>query len=196
MLPSRVSLLVRSRTQSLTRSALAEGLDTTVPLVHVGLCVEPPPPPPPPCPTIPEDGPQPPPPPPPPPPPRQPRGFTVSQLDDGFRVSIASRSQNRYRAGDAIRLAAAYEVARGNPLSLYQPHDFRLHGDGGLAVQVEGAESSPGSAGNELALQIADAGQFSITVRGFDPLRDVYVSVDRVAAIPAEDGEGDDDSSV
>ena len=45
MRPSRASLLVRSRTQSLTRSALAEGLGTTVPLVHRGLGDEPPPPP-------------------------------------------------------------------------------------------------------------------------------------------------------
>ncbi len=51
MRPSRVALMVRSCTQSLTRSALAEGLATTVPLVHRGLGVEPPPPPPPP-----EDG--------------------------------------------------------------------------------------------------------------------------------------------
>lgn len=134
--------------------------------------------------------------PPPPPPPRQPRGFTVTQLDDGFRVSIAARSQSRYQAGDALRLEAAYEVARGNPLSLYQPHDFRLHGDGCLAVQVEGAEASPGGAGNELALQIADAAQFSVTVRGFDPLRDVYVSIDRVAGRPTDDGEDSDDPSV
>lgn len=111
-------------------------------------------------------------------------------------MSIAARSQGQFKAGDAIRLEAAYEVARGNPLSLYQPHDFRLHGDGRLAVQVEGAEASPGGAGNELALQIADAAQFSVTVRGFDSLRDVYVSIDRVAGRPAEDGEDSDDSSV
>ena len=51
VLPSRVVLRVRSSTQSLTKAALAAGLGTTVPLVHVVTCdgeLPPPPPPPPP----------------------------------------------------------------------------------------------------------------------------------------------------
>lgn len=49
--PSRVALMVRSSTQSLTKAALSAGLGTTVPLVHCILCdgeLPPPPPPPPP----------------------------------------------------------------------------------------------------------------------------------------------------
>ena len=48
--PSRVALMVRSSTQSLTKAALSAGLGTTVPLVHGILCdgeLPPPPPPPP-----------------------------------------------------------------------------------------------------------------------------------------------------
>ena len=48
--PSRVALMVRSSTQSLTKAALSAGLGTTVPLVHCILCdgeLPPPPPPPP-----------------------------------------------------------------------------------------------------------------------------------------------------
>ena len=45
--PSRVALMVRSSTQSLTKAALSAGLGTTVPLVHCILCDGELPPPPP-----------------------------------------------------------------------------------------------------------------------------------------------------
>ena len=48
VLPSRVVLRVRSSTQSLTKAALAAGLGTTVPLVHISTCDGELPPPPPP----------------------------------------------------------------------------------------------------------------------------------------------------
>lgn len=86
------------------------------------------------------------------------------------------------------RLQAAYVVPRGNPLKHWRDLDFRLHGADALAVAVTGGSCAPGNAGNELLLTIDDPAQFSLTVQGFDPLRDVHIRVERAVAAAEEEG--------
>ena len=75
--------------------------------------------------------------------------FGVHRSGTGFLV--------RFTAGvDAppkrVRLKAAYEVPRGNPMNSYSPHDFQLHGANQLNVQANGCTVSPGDSGNEILL--------------------------------------------
>lgn len=126
------------------------------------------------------DGPE---PPPPPLPPRQ-EDFIVSRSVDGFQVKLAPELQEPLHG---VRIQAAYDAPRGNPLKAYHPHDFRLHGLGALSVQATGCQVRSGARENELLLEVKDSSQFSLAVRGFDQHRDVYVSVERMK--PAAESE-------
>lgn len=113
------------------------------------------------------------------------RDFDVQNTNSGtgFRMRMVNGSQS---SPVYARLRVAYEVPRGNPLKSYSPMDFRLHGADALNVQTQGCQviSPPqdtGRAGNELFLQIDDPSQFALMVQGFDPNRDVYVRVEKMA---------------
>ena len=112
-----------------------------------------------------------------------PRSFVVqdTQSGTGFRVRIDSTARE---FPDAARVQVAYDVPRGNALKRYQPTDFKLHGPNALQVVMEGCETiAPASGvnpGNELHVRINEPRQFSLTVQGFDPNRDVYVRVDKL----------------
>lgn len=93
-----------------------------------------------------------------------------------------------------MRLRAAYEVPRGNAMTSYNPHDFRLHGTGALDVDAKGCRVVSGERGNELLLEIDDPALFSITVRGFDAHRDLYVEVQRSDDAQTGGGEARDDT--
>ena len=116
------------------------------------------------------------------PPPPTSKDFDIQDTHSGtgFRVRIASESEN---PPTGVRLRVAYEVPRGNPLKQYSPNDFRLHGAGALSVEMRGCQviSQHGNerAGNELFLQVDDPKEFTVTTQGFDPNRDVLVRVER-----------------
>jgi len=97
------------------------------------------------------------------------RQFQLQKLAGGFRLSGPGEAgaQPRFAA-----VQAAYEVRRGNPFALYQPLDFDL-GDAAIAVETAGATVLR-RAGNAIVLRV-DAPDFELTVRGFDPRRDVRV---------------------
>lgn len=115
--------------------------------------------------------------------------FDVQQSGTGFRVRFApDASAPPHR----VRLRVAYEAPRGNPLNGYSPHDFRLHGQGALDVRAEGCEAIPGGEGNELLLEVAEPGRFSVAVQGFDKRRDLLVRVERVADTAQLEGADDD----
>lgn len=111
------------------------------------------------------------------PPVSSPRDFVVSQISAGFHVRLVEPAAPPPERG---RLRVAYEVPRGNPLSSYNPLDFKLHGDDALQVDASGCSVSPGSKGNELFLEVNDPSTFSVRIHGFDPHRDVYVDVREV----------------
>ena len=68
----------------------------------------------------------------------------------------------------------SYEVRRGNPFSLYQPLDFEMNRLP-IEVEVHGAEVVR-LLDNLTALRIQSP-DFWLTVKGFDPRRDVRVKV-------------------
>jgi hypothetical protein len=99
------------------------------------------------------------------------RFFQLQKLQGGFRVTGAG-------AGVAMPpfagVRVAYEVRRGNPFSLYQPLDFEMNR---LPIEVaaHGAEVVRLLA-NLTVLRIQHP-DFWLTVKGFDPRRDVRVKV-------------------
>ena len=112
----------------------------------------------------------------------RPADFTTTRVGTGFRVrgAAASAGNDSFKA----RLIVAYVVPRGNSFKQYRELDFSLHGANSLEVSVVGGSVSPGDSGNELFLDVEDPAQFSLTVQGFDGLRDVRVDVNRLAAEP------------
>ncbi len=117
--------------------------------------------------------------------------FDLHQVSDGFGVRLALGVA---RPPGRVRLRAAYEVPRGNAMTSYNPHDFRLHGTGALDVSLNGCHVVNGERGNELLLEIDDPATFSVTVRGFDAHRDLLVDVQRSVGDRSGDGEAGDDT--
>ncbi len=101
--------------------------------------------------------------------------FRIHRTESGFRVALSPATV----AGGPCRarLQASYAVNRGDAFSKYREFDFRLHGENSLTVNVAGGTWDPGDAGNELFLVIEDPHNFSVSVTGFDQLRDVRVRV-------------------
>lgn len=97
------------------------------------------------------------------------RHFELQKLHGGFRIVGAAAGARMPRF---VAVAAAYEVRRGNPFAQYQPLDFRMDGPH-IAAEVAGAAIVQ-LAANRIVLRI-DEPAFQLTVRGFDPRRDVRV---------------------
>lgn len=108
----------------------------------------------------------------------QPSDFVIQRSGVGFSVRLSPDLAN---PPERASLQVAYEVPRGSALSGYSPYDFTLHGDGALEIIKEGCTVSPGEKGNELIIDIQDRDAFSITVRGFDPHRDIFTRVLSIA---------------
>lgn len=124
--------------------------------------------------------------------PPKPQDFNIIQTEGGFRLRLA----NGVKEPPArVALRVAYQIARGNPLNRYDENDFllhRLHGRRAtLTFQMGGCQIKGGKAGNELFLDIEDPDDFEFEVSGFDPRRDLCVSVERIA-----NAEGDDAGTI
>ncbi|MFZ5555272.1 MAG: hypothetical protein ACOZDY_00890 [Pseudomonadota bacterium] len=104
------------------------------------------------------------------------RFFQLQKLRGGFRISGITEAVTAPRFAE---IHAAYEVRRGKPFSLYQPFDFSFE-SAPIDVKARGA-AAVRKADNRLLLRIDDP-RFEVTVRGFDPRRDV-----RVRVLAAED---------
>lgn len=111
--------------------------------------------------------------PPPPPPDGSRTRFIVSAIDGGFSAKAGS---DLSPLPALIRLRAAYDVRRGNPFSRYNSADFGLEK---MEVKVSNATIMECSE-NRMILEVSDQ-DFGVTVRGFDPNRDVKVSIVRLA---------------
>jgi hypothetical protein len=99
--------------------------------------------------------------------------FIVSPVDGGFTI----RPSGRLPLPASVRIRVAYDVRRGNAFSKYDVADFRLES---MDVKVTGAEVF-NTHQNEMILDVAQE-EFSVTIRGFDPKRDVRVSANRIGA--------------
>lgn len=100
--------------------------------------------------------------------------FIVSPVDGGFTIRPSGRFAP---VPGSVRIRVAYDVRRGNAFSKYNVADFRLES---LDVQVKGAEIFNRHE-NEMILDVGQE-DFSVTIRGFDPNRDVRVSAFRLGA--------------
>ena len=101
--------------------------------------------------------------------------FSITQRRTGFRVGLPI-SQSETGPIHA-RMEVAYAIPRGNAFGKYREMDFRLHGENALPVSISGGIYNPGSQGNELLLTIHDTSEFSLSIEGFDPTRDLRVRV-------------------
>lgn len=116
--------------------------------------------------------------------------FDIRQVHDGFSVRFV---RNIDPPPSRVRLRAAYETPRGNPLTNYNVNDFRFSGAGALDTTMQGCQATHGDKGNELVLEIEDPHQFSVTVRGFDPHRDLLVDVQMIVDSQSNNrGPGDE----
>lgn len=126
--------------------------------------------------------------------PSTPPEFSVSRSSSGFRAVAVANAKNPLQTDDVVSLRVAYEVSRGNPLNNYQEQDFRLHGDGALTLQVDGANVEAGDDYNRLDLQIVDAQRFSVAIQGFDQRRDLHIRIEKITNERGESGNGANDT--
>lgn len=101
-----------------------------------------------------------------------PRPFRVEKLADGFVV----------RAGDvgaprptALEVVVAYETSKGNPFLKYHEADFRFDRSDGIESEFDGLVAGE-YAFNRIVADVTKD-EFELTVRGFDPNRDLRVKV-------------------
>ena len=78
-------------------------------------------------------------------------------------------------AGRALRGEIAYRVRAGNPFRKHSPFDFDLMCEGDIAVEADGVSLRPTSV-NAFEL-VPSAAKFQISMKGFDPRRDLVVRV-------------------
>lgn len=95
--------------------------------------------------------------------------FAVSPVEGGFTIGAASVLPP---LPATVRVRVAYDVRRGNAFGKYNSADFKLER---MDVKTSGAVISAHSE-NEMIVEVREE-SFGITVKGFDPNRDLRVSV-------------------
>jgi hypothetical protein len=104
-------------------------------------------------------------------PPGRPRRFRVAQVERGFRLT---GNPNAERAPVELKVLLAYDVRRGDPIRRYRPFDFDV-GSKEIAKAAEGCTIAA-TEGNSITVRPV-APDFSLSVTGFDPQRDLIVRV-------------------
>jgi hypothetical protein len=102
------------------------------------------------------------------------RFFHLQKLKGGFRIAGAGNGADMPRQA-AVQVA--YEVRRGNPFLQYQLPDFELD-KAPITLEARHLELAR-QLGNLLVFNIAKS-DFELTVKGFDPRRDLRVRVQPV----------------
>ncbi|HKO55399.1 MAG TPA: hypothetical protein VJ276_05935, partial [Thermoanaerobaculia bacterium] len=104
-------------------------------------------------------------------------GVAITRIAGGFTI--------KGEGPRTLRAEVAYRVRAGNPFRKHSPFDFDLLTPGGIGVYAEGAAVRPTST-NAVEL-VAGAAKFQISMKGFDPRRDLVVRVvDAADAAEAE----------
>jgi hypothetical protein len=96
---------------------------------------------------------------------------TIARIAGGFTIKSAESAN----VGRALRGEVAYRVRSGNPFRKHSPFDFDLLSADGITVQTEGVRLRP-TAVNAFEL-VPSAAKFQISMKGFDPRRDLVVRV-------------------
>lgn len=104
----------------------------------------------------------------------KPPQIAVSRVSGGF---VIRRATSEGPPPLKVRAEAAYEIRRGNPFRKYDVLDFDLAGDE-IEIDTSGARVITAE-GNRLVVAIEE-NDFTITVKGFDPQRDLRVRVQSV----------------
>lgn len=112
--------------------------------------------------------------------PRKSRQYSLRQIDGGFEVS---RGAPDTEVPSQLKIAAAYDVRRGQPLAKYERFDFDF-ARRDLEIECEHAKIVSAD-GNAVVVSVSDPG-FRVRVHGFDTHRDVFV---RVTVPELADGE-------
>jgi hypothetical protein len=98
-------------------------------------------------------------------------GVTISRIAGGFTIKAADPGM----IGRTFHGEVAYRVRAGNPFRKHSPFDFDLMSEGSIAVQADGVRLRATSV-NAFELLLS-AAKFQISMKGFDPRRDLVVRV-------------------
>jgi hypothetical protein len=96
---------------------------------------------------------------------------TIAKIAGGFTIKAADASM----IGRPLRGEVAYRVRMGNPFRKHSPFDFDLLSGNDIVVHMDGAKLKPTSL-NAFDL-VPTAAKFQISMKGFDPRRDLIVRV-------------------
>ena len=96
---------------------------------------------------------------------------TIARVAGGFTIKAADAAM----IGRPLRGEVAYRVRAGNPFRKHSPFDFDLTSGSEISVQMEGASLRATSV-NAFDL-VPTAAKFQISMKGFDPRRDLVVRV-------------------
>jgi hypothetical protein len=95
---------------------------------------------------------------------------TISRVAGGFTVRGANAS-----IGRPLRGEVAYRVRAGNPFRKHSAFDFDLVAGSDITIQAEGVRLRATDV-NAFEL-VPSAAKFQISMKGFDPRRDLIVRV-------------------
>ncbi|MFT8366893.1 MAG: hypothetical protein ABF623_13715 [Gluconobacter cerinus] len=115
--------------------------------------------------------------PPPKPPQSTPRPYKIIQNIGGFTIKGAGDSAG-VELPMRINVRMAYAIGRGDAFKRYDRNDFSLNKMNDLQIKAEGATTQ--SISDNVFLIEGDVPDFSVTVSGFDPNRDIIVQSKRV----------------
>lgn len=96
---------------------------------------------------------------------------TIARIAGGFTI----KSSDPALIGRPLRGEIAYRVRAGNPFRKHSPFDFDLMTEDGIDVSADGARLRATSV-NAFEL-VPSAAKFQISMKGFDPRRDLVVRV-------------------
>lgn len=112
------------------------------------------------------------PPPPPPPPPPNPKGFSLIQCSDGFKIKCNDRNRVPHR----ISIQAAYDIPNGSPFRSYSPIDFKFEQKKGrAALQITHKKLSFEKKNGNTLIIVPKTAEFELQITGFDTNRDLIV---------------------
>jgi hypothetical protein len=100
------------------------------------------------------------------------RGLAIDGSGGRVRVHPGTSSAAGERIGRWLNVKLAYNIRRGNPLKNWQTDDFCLEDD---EFEITGKGLSRVTRRDNTVSAHIDDADFSMTISGFDPLRDVYV---------------------
>lgn len=110
-------------------------------------------------------------------PPPKPRSFLITELADGFVIASAGEQD---LSGRVVRVQAAYETTKGDPMKSYQADDFSLQSRP-IMIDSHGCRISFLEAKNSLEISVSEP-TFRVAVKGFDKNRDLAVKARLVAS--------------